>query len=546
MQLSEGKIHQYGLCFEIPEPQNHERPAGYADRLGELYCLKSSVEKRKKNGQYFTPVEIADLMAAQITLHNKAVRILDAGAGIGVLGCALCEYLANQKEKPLRIKLIAYETDKEIIEFLRKAAEYLKQYIEAKGISFEVQIQEEDFVLKYAHNLQKTPSFFSSPESDVKYDICISNPPYFKLSKKDARAIAASDVVHGQPNIYSLFMAIATSVLKNNGELVFITPRSFASGSYFRLFREKFFRLVKPEFIHLFDSRKDAFKKDGVLQENIILKAKRKDNWQSNIEKESIVISSSSGINDIEQAEKKEIPLADIIDLNTKNKVLKIPDRGRENIFIKFNQWNGSLYEYGLKISTGPVVAFRAKKFILEKQTNDKKYAPLLWLHNVRAMKITWPLHKQGKTQYIEESPQSLPLLISNGNYVLLRRFSTKEEPRRLIASPFIGRLHPYELIGIENHINYIYRPKGLLTEEEAWGIAVLYNSSYYDRYFRGVNGSTQVGAAEINSIPLPPLETIIKIGKKAMLSTGITNKIDLLVNSAFNTPHTKRVLVNV
>jgi adenine-specific DNA-methyltransferase len=528
------------------EPQNQERPARYASRLGQLYCARCSPEKRKKNGQYFTPPEIADLMAAQINSGNACVSILDAGAGTGVLGCALCEHLANRKEKPSKIELAAYETDETLIELLERAFKYLKRYVKEKGISFEFQIKKEDFVLKYAHNLQETPSFPGQAKDDIKYDICISNPPYFKLSGTDPRAITASEVVYGQPNIYFLFMAVAAATLKIGGELVFITPRSFASGNYFKLFRKRFFKLVRPEFIHLFNSRKEAFKKYAVLQENIILKARRENNWRPDIKSKFVVISSSNGIADIELSRKRKIPLADIIDLSTDSKVLKIPEEDWEKVSVKFNLWNGSLAEYGLKISTGPVVAFRAKKFIFEKQTENAKCVPLLWLHNVKTMEIAWPLCKRGKPQYIRQYPESLPLLVPNGNYVLLRRFSAKEEARRLVAAPFIGKFYPYEMIGMENHINYIYRPKGTLREEEVWGLAVLYNSSFYDRYFRGLNGSTQVGATEVSSIPFPPMEIISEIGGKAISNANIKNEIDLLANLAFDeTRRTKGILVN-
>ena len=53
-------------------------------------------------------------------------------------------------------------------------------------------------------------------------------------------------VIHGQPNIYALFMAIAAHLLAKNGELIFITPRSYTAGPYFRLFREHFFSYVEP------------------------------------------------------------------------------------------------------------------------------------------------------------------------------------------------------------------------------------------------------------------------------------------------------------
>jgi adenine-specific DNA-methyltransferase len=103
----------------------------------------------------------------------------------------------------------------------------------------------------------------------------ISNPPYFKLSKDDKKTIAAKELVSGQPNIYSIFMGIAAKLLSKNGELIFITPRSFASGNYFKAFRELFFNTVQIDKIHLFNSRKDTFNRDSVLQETVVIKAIR-------------------------------------------------------------------------------------------------------------------------------------------------------------------------------------------------------------------------------------------------------------------------------
>ena len=48
--------------------------------------------------------------------------------------------------------------------------------------------------------------------------------------------------------------------------MVYLTPRSFASGAYFRAFREWLFARIRPIRIHVFGSRKDAFHRDEVLQ----------------------------------------------------------------------------------------------------------------------------------------------------------------------------------------------------------------------------------------------------------------------------------------
>ena len=101
------------------------------------------------------------------------------------------------------------------------------------------------------------------------------NPPYFKLRKDSAHAKLMEKIVHGQPNIYAFFMALAARLLKQNGEIVAITPRSFCNGLYFRGFRHWYFERVALDHIHIFESRTETFKHSNVLQESIITKVHR-------------------------------------------------------------------------------------------------------------------------------------------------------------------------------------------------------------------------------------------------------------------------------
>ena len=82
-------------------------------------------------------------------------------------------------------------------------------------------------------------------------------------------------IVHGQPNIYAFFMALAARLLKPDGEIVAITPRSFCNGLYFREFRRWFLERVALDHIHIFESRTETFKHSSVLQENIITRARK-------------------------------------------------------------------------------------------------------------------------------------------------------------------------------------------------------------------------------------------------------------------------------
>lgn len=54
-------------------------------------------EERKKYGQFFTSMETARFMAEMYNIPNNLnkVSVLDAGAGSGILSCALVERLEN-------------------------------------------------------------------------------------------------------------------------------------------------------------------------------------------------------------------------------------------------------------------------------------------------------------------------------------------------------------------------------------------------------------------------------------------------------------------
>ena len=117
-----------------------------------------------------------------------------------------------------------------------------------------------------------------------------------------------------------------------------------------------------------------------------------------------------------------------------------------------------------------------------------------------------------------------------NGNYVLLRRFSSKEQPRRLTAAPYIARAIAISALGIENHLNYVHRPNGGLSEDETWGLAALYTSRLLDTYFRCVNGNTQVSATELRAMPLPTHDVIVALGRRVKQSPDPTENLDQIL----------------
>ncbi|MGE8433102.1 Eco57I restriction-modification methylase domain-containing protein [Chryseobacterium joostei] len=519
------------MSLQFPLPTNDEDPSVYADRLGNYYSDLVTTTHKKENGQYFTPINLASFIADFNKIDKKKIKILDPGCGIGILSTVLIQKLAF-KENIKNIDLIAFENDPDILTLTEANYEYLRNWLSQKNISFSYYLCKNDFILHNSSVLEGEKVF--SPE----FDIVISNPPYFKLSKDDVRKKIAKSVIYGQSNIYTIFMAISARLLKSNGQLIFIIPRSFCSGSYFRLFREKFLEYVNLDAIHIFDSRARAFKKDNVLQENIILSASR--NEKSN--DYNVLLSSSMDLSDISKSFSKSYLISNLIDFNSEQKIIHIPLTDKDDEIINlFKSWNGSLKKYGLEVSTGPIVDFRNKDLI--RFTEDNDTVPLIWLHNIYPMQIIWPNYKikgKPKGQYIIDNEFTQKRLVNKENLILIRRFSSKDDLKRIIAAPITKNFfNNFGKIGIENHLNYVYSKTNTLSITQTYGIAAVLNSKILDLYFRTFNGNINVSATELKNLPLPAFEIIEEIGGDIIKSieSGKEYTIDIIVNKNLNIP---------
>ena len=114
----------------------------------------------------------------------------------------------------------------------------------------------------------------------------------------------------------------------------------------------------------MFGSRRDAFSRDEVLQENVIVYGTRHNLRHWNKTDAPFVISSCRGVRDIGESDRREIPLSTALDLDSTNKILRLPIcEEDDDVLALVDSWPDSLRSFGLDISTGPVVAFRATEF---------------------------------------------------------------------------------------------------------------------------------------------------------------------------------------
>ncbi len=506
---------------------SEKSPSSLSEEIGNAYSESISKEQKKELGQFFTPAKVASFMAGlfDVNFQKKKIKILDPGCGALSLSCALVERLINQNKNIKKIEIDAFDTDPLLDTIVTNVSNILKNWGKEKGVEIDINYSSSDFLLSHKTHLKKD---LNTPI----YDLVVSNPPYFKIKKEDARISVFNSPLQGQQNIYSLFLLGASKLLKKQGQLVFIVPRSFTSGVYFQSFQKLFLKEIDIEYFHLFNSRTDGFKKDKVLQENIILKAIPKNKTQSS----KIKISSSQGINDLESLKEKEFPIELLFKKIGKLNIIHLPvNELEEEAMNLFSTWTHNLGSFGMKVSTGPVVPFRCKSHLKHRKPKNSNYAPLIWMHNCLKMKLSFPNKKTDKEAWIVDNMKSNSKTIKNQNYIFLRRFSSKDDNAKLVATPHLEEYFDHNKLGIENHLNYLYKPEGILDPEEVFGLSVLYNSSIFDAYIRSLSGNTQVSATELNALPLPPMDAIKKIGTQYLSLNGSGIKeIDNIVNRTF------------
>ena len=409
--------------------------------------VRSSATKRldKKRqselGQYFTPFTVATRLAALLEPMTREVRLLDAGAGIGVLSAAAVEMLRCRKSPPQSIHVSTYEIDSSLHGDLESVLEACARACKQAGIAFTYNLGT-DF-LESAIN-QLLGQLFA----EQRYTCAILNPPYKKIRRTSTERRLLERVDIETTNLYTGFLALAAQLLEPGGELVSVTPRSFCNGPYFRPFRKAFLRDMAITDLQVFETRSNTF--EEVLQESLIMRAVK-----TKTKPETVTVLSLASPDD---------PLPTTHRLSYEGIVRPddpeafihvVTDSVEKQIAASMGRFKHSLSDLGLHVSTGKVVDFRVKDALkLEPEAGS---VPLLYPHNLEAGFVTWPVTKHGKPQALMSTAQTKRQLLPAEMYVLVKRFSSKEERRRVVAALYDPARIDADAVGIENHLNYLH-----------------------------------------------------------------------------------------
>ena len=219
---------------------------------------------KKKLGQFYTPINIVQKMICEIENSLQCLTntdfIIDPACGTGVFVIEIIKELKKIFHQSAVIEYVkknifAYDVNP----FAVIATKINIAYILIKELPQEI-VRILDFIMNadnVFNNIQWKNTIVE-PDDNV-YSIILGNPPYFKLNSKLIKNISGySEILYGQPNIYSFFMYWGMKHLKIDGVMCFIVPQSIRSGLYFKNLRSKIKDLRIRALIHI-DSRQNVF-----------------------------------------------------------------------------------------------------------------------------------------------------------------------------------------------------------------------------------------------------------------------------------------------
>ncbi len=478
-----------------------------AHRVAALGALDASTQTSL--GQFFTPAAAAMLIASLPRLPlTGSVRILDPGAGSGMLSAALVARVLEERSD-LSVHIVAVECDESVLPHLRAT---LNACVSAGRGRITAEVVEADFILS-ATGLDAVDALTSG------FELVVQNPPYGKLGTTNPHRQAVRRAGLDAPNLYAAFLALSVAALRPGGQLVAITPRSFFNGPYFGAFRSYMLDHLALDRIHVFESRSTVFADTGVLQENVIFSGTL-DGGRANV-----TLSISTGHND--EVTTREVPYAEVVHPGDPHRFIRLATDAEDTAIAELMlALPCSLRDLGIEVSTGRVVDFRSRSAL---HADDPGSAyPLIYPGNLRGGGVEWPRSIRKAQFFAPTETKDHGLLLPEGWYTVVKRFTAKEERRRIVGSVWSPVEHPGP-VAFENHLNVFHIKGEGLDASIARGLAVWLNSSIVDRFFRTFSGHTQVNATDLRTLRFPTLESLRQLGEQATPSEQAD--IDALVS---------------
>jgi adenine-specific DNA-methyltransferase len=334
-----------------------------------------------------------------------------------------------------------------------------------------------------------------------RFNVVICNPPYRKMTSAEVTCVGSSynEILGGQPNLYSLFFALALRLVRPCGVTAMLTPTSYLSGQSFAKLRAHVLSKAEAVQLDIIDDRNGVFV--GVEQETAVAILRRKTQSESGLGATTIFVASREGT--FKRAGRCILPIS--------GTVWAIPRSIEDAATLKaVNGSKHSLVDYGYAPRVGAFVWNRdpRKRFSNWQDARRKALAPypLIWSSHIGQDGRFVDQPKQAKARQFRfvdvGNVRQRPIV--SGPCVALQRVTSNDQRKRLVAAAV-----PQSLVarcgGIvgENHVVFLEQINGhaRLTPKQ---LVRMLRSPTIDQLFRCISGAVNVSVFELLRLPLP------------------------------------------
>ncbi len=466
------------ISYQMAQPTipttNFDTVLGFVQSNSDRWTKYTPKALSRKMGQVFTPTAMAKQLVTLLPESGALVRetIGDPGCGTGILSLVLAAHLTNEQ---IHIgEALGFETDARLHQDWQQAWDLFREQAH-------LPIQDrllEDFT---AHAEQ----LLSSGEipGTEKPSYITTNPPFIKVAK--SHPLSKTLTKHGipVPNMYAAFVVLACCWLKDDGHLLAVLPRSFASGVYFKAFRHWLGAQagMSVEHVVLYKSR-SCFK--NVLQENLLIYLKK-----SGTQSPRVRIS----VADTPLA-KPEYDLIMPADSIISDDGWMLPRCGDDIDLINNNRRRAhNLEELGIQMSSGKLELHRLKGSELSKAI----YARDFDKHG----NWTWAETKKPRTVLV--SSRQVLHLPEKGGYIALKRISSNDgdKPQRIFPVWLCRDTVKATSVTLDNHIQYLHKQGKPFDELEGKRLENYLRSEEVQAVVRAVSGTTQINRSDLEKV---------------------------------------------
>lgn len=462
---------------------------------------RTVAESGVRLGRFFTSRSAAAELALLLpAFEQEEIRILDAGAGTGILSAAAIEAVCKQGNVR-RIYLDAYENDERMLASLSDILERVRRLARHDyGVKLVVTVHPTDF-LEDARGLAEPRG------GGVRYDLVLLSPPVGVPEEGSAAEAFCRRVLPRGTDLAFLFAEAAAARLSEDGVMAAILPLSFADSVNAAPLRERLFARAPLVSLTL-----DVGARGGRRDKTMLCLFR----YGEEPPTLRVRVAKGDGCEEL-----PPIPY-DVAVFSSEYKVLLAKSREDVALVRAMNSFPCRLADLGLVVHTGLTIETRYPECM--RTSREGGAVPLLHPAGLCDGRMQFPTPGREKPYILPRIPS---LAAKNRTMVLVKRVPSRADGRHLVAGVYFSAQLPRDaLISTANKLQVIEGAEEEMTADLASGLAAVLSCSYYERYCELTGSFKQVNAAALASLPLPDRDVILGIGRRLSIGRNYSLRV--------------------